>query len=196
MTCLPNTGAEGSVQVVLAVGAVCVLVGLAVLWRARRSGAGAALLLLVVLAVGGGVAAGVAPAPPAFADCDDDSEPDDSEPDNSLTITQTSVMDDLRPGAEPKLITGVVANNGPDSTFITAIVVSIVGVVQADDAAPGDCDASDYVLLDVRMPVGETLGPDGDATDFEGAAIGFNNKSTNQDACQGATIRLRYRTSS
>ena len=54
----------------------------------------------------------------------------------------------------------------------------------------------DVVLLDVRMPVGETLGPDGDGTDFAGAAIGFNNKSTNQDACQGATIRLRYRTSS
>ena len=29
---------------------------------------------------------------------------------------------------------------------------------------------------------------------YGGAAIGFNNKSSNQDACQGATLELRYRT--
>lgn len=209
MTCLPNTGVDAPVLVVLAVGAALVLVGLGFLWRARRSGAGAAMLLLVVLAGGVGIIVGLAPVSPAFADCHHDSDSDSTqttepeatetttepEVENSLTITQTSVMDDLRPGAEPKLIAGLVVNNGPDDTYITAIVVDIVGVVQADDAAPGECDETDYVLLDVRMPVGRALAPDGGSTDFEGAAIGFNNKSTNQDACQGATVELRYRTS-
>lgn len=114
---------------------------------------------------------------------------------NSLTITQTSTMADLAPGAAPAPITGLVVNHGPDSTFITAITVEISGVVRRPDAVAGPCDASDYVLLDERMPVGDTLAADGGSIPFAGAAIGFNDKSTNQDACQGATIELRYRTS-
>ena len=41
------------------------------------------------------------------------------------------------------------------------------------------------------MPVGRTLDPGG-STLFAGASIGFYDKSTNQDACWGATILLRY----
>jgi len=41
------------------------------------------------------------------------------------------------------------------------------------------------------MPVGQTLGPETSAA-FSGALIGFNNKSTNQDTCKGATISLLY----
>lgn len=113
--------------------------------------------------------------------------------DNSLTITQTSVMDNLAPGVEPAEIAGLVVNNGPDSTFITAITVEITAVTKRAGAVDGTCDASDYVLLDTRMPVGRTLAANGGSTDFSGAVIGFNNKSSNQDACQGATIALRYR---
>jgi hypothetical protein len=114
---------------------------------------------------------------------------------NSLTITQTSTMDNLAPGADPKAITGLVVNNGPDDTFITAVAVDIVGVVRAAGAPAGTCDASDYALVGVRMPVGRALAPFGGSTPFAGASIGFNNKSTNQDACQGATVQLRYLTS-
>jgi hypothetical protein len=113
------------------------------------------------------------------------------EPINSLTITQTSVMQGLAPGVAPVPITGIVANISDDSTVITAIAVEITGVITAPGAAPGVCDASDYVLLNSLMPVGRTLGPGG-WTEFAGASIGFNNKSTNQDTCQGATIELLY----
>ena len=41
------------------------------------------------------------------------------------------------------------------------------------------------------MPVGRTLDPGG-STPFSGAFIGFSDKSTNQDACQGAAIKLLY----
>lgn len=32
----------------------------------------------------------------------------------------------------------------------------------------------------------------GAATPFRGASIGFSDKSTNQDACKGAAIKLLY----
>jgi len=224
VTCdLASTGLEAPVLVVLALAVVFLLVGTVCVLRARRSRGGAAMLLLVALAVGGGVAFGSASAPPASAapsDCPttDPGHADDPvhstrpgqtiqpgeptvtviqpEVDDWLTITQTSTMRGLAPGVEPKDITGLVVNNGPDDTFITAIVVDIVGVERASGAVAGRCDASDYVLLDVRMPVGQALAPYGGSTTFTGASIGFKNKpAKNQDACQGATVRLRYRTS-
>jgi hypothetical protein len=85
----------------------------------------------------------------------------------------------------------VVTNNGTDSTDIIAVNVEITGVTTHPGAVPGPCDPSDYVLLDARMPVGRTLDPGG-STPFAGASIGFNDKSTNQDACKGATIQLLY----
>ena len=43
----------------------------------------------------------------------------------------------------------------------------------------------------MRMLVERTLGPDG-SSPFAGASTGFNNKATNQDACQRAVIHLLY----
>jgi LPXTG-motif cell wall-anchored protein len=206
MTCepLPNTGLDAPVLVVLGAAVLFLLVGVWILLRARRfRGGAAATLVLVVIAVGAGITVGLAPASPAYAtplDCTTASPGQITESatepgaDNSLTITQTSTMDNLAPGVEPVEITGRVVNNGPDDTFITAISVEIVGVTKLTGSAAGPCDASDYVLVDSRMPVGKLLAPNGGSTAFRGAAIGFNNKSTNQDACQGATIQLRYRT--
>jgi len=67
-----------------------------------------------------------------------------------------------------------------------------LGVVRATGAAAGTCGAGDHVLLDVRMPVGQPLASYGGSTAFAGASIGFDDKSTNQDACQGATVHLHY----
>ena len=52
---------------------------------------------------------------------------------------------------------------------------------------------SDYRLVATQMPLGRTLSPGG-TTPFAGASIGFSNKTTNQDACQGATVHLHYTT--
>jgi hypothetical protein len=112
--------------------------------------------------------------------------------DNSLTITQTSTMTGMAPGVAPRLITGVVVNNGPDDTFITVVRVGISSVVKAAGARPGGCDATDYVLLDTRMRVGKMLAPSGGSATFGGARIGFTNKLTNQDACKGASVTLLY----
>jgi hypothetical protein len=100
-------------------------------------------------------------------------------------------MTGLAPGIAPRAITGEVTNSGGTSTFVTTITVSIVEVVKATGAAAGTCDASDFVLLDPVMPVGQALDP-GKFAAFAGAQIGFNDKPTNQDACRNAAIDLHY----
>jgi LPXTG-motif cell wall-anchored protein len=187
---LPNTGLDAPVLALLVIGVVCVMVGIPILLRARRRHGRTTATLLVLLIVSCGAAMVLVQSSPALA------SPSDCTADpglNSLTITQTSTMEGLAPGVAPADITGLVVNNGPDSTFITAIAAEIVSVTMEPAARPGTCDATDYVLLDSRMPVNRTLSPGGSTT-FTGASIGFSDKSTNQDACKRATIHLRYTT--
>jgi len=192
MTCdpLPNTGLDASVLAVLAIAAVCLVVGLAILVLARRRHGRTTATLVMLIVLSCGAAMVLVPSSPALA------SPSDCTADpggNSLTITQISTMDGLAPGIAPAQITGLVVNNGPDSTFIAAIEVEITSVSSHPRSPAGSCDATDYVLLDPRMTVNRTLGP-GRSTTFAGASIGFSNKSTNQDACKLATINLRYTT--
>lgn len=58
----------------------------------------------------------------------------------------------------------------------------------------GSCDVSDDRLLARTMPIGRAVGP-GDSSEFTGASIGFNDKSSNQDTFQGAVIGLTYASS-
>ena len=102
------------------------MVGLGILLLVRRRHGRATATLLLLLIVGCGAAMVLIPSSPALAspsDCTADPA------NNSLTITQTSTMEGLAPGIAPAEITGLVVNNGPDSTFITAIVVEIVSVI-------------------------------------------------------------------
>jgi len=111
---------------------------------------------------------------------------------NSISVIQTSTLEGLAPGVAPVAITGLIINNGPDSTVIAAVDVEITAVTRAFDAAPGSCGPSDYVLLNPRMMVGRTLAASGGSTNFAGASIGFNDTTANQDACQRATVTLLY----
>lgn len=182
---LPDTGADAGIGLFLLIAVVCLVAGAVVLVIARRRSRAAAAIMTILLITGALTVAG-ATAIPARA------QPVDCLPsDNSLTITQTSTLDDLAPGVAPKPITGVVINNSDTDTHIYAIDVKIESVTNADGSRIAACDASDYVLLDGRMPVNQQLGP-GEFTPFHGASIGFRNKATNQDACQDAVIHLHY----
>jgi len=205
MTCyeaLADTGAASSLLMVLAVGVVCLVLSSWIVLRAlhRRNRAATPLVVLLLLVCAGATLGLAAPTPAqaaptgCWSTTGPSTELEYELADNRLTITQTSVMDGLAPAVAPVPITGRVVNHGPDSTFITAISVEVVGVQRAAGSAKGRCDASDYRLHDIRMPVGVTLEPLGGSAEFSGASIGFHNKSTNQDACQGATVQLRYRT--
>lgn len=179
---LPTTGVDVPLLLVLALAACCVVAGALLL--ARRPGRRGATLgvLLLALCLAGAVGTGT-PAQAATADCI-------TSADGSLTVTQTSTMAGLAPGIAPVAITGVVKNVSTDETFIAAVDVQIMSVVPAATAT-GPCSADDYTLLATRMPVGTML-QGGASVPFEGASIGFRSTATNQDACQGATIRLLY----
>lgn len=193
MSCgeLATTGSGLVAPLILA--AACLVVGVVALFvaRTRRSRTAAAGVFVVLLS--GGLTSGMADTSSARAAAPDCSAAPSPSAGNSLTITQTSTMSQLAPALAPAAITGLVVNTGSDSTYITAIAVSIVSVTKSPGAGAGAgiCDASDYVLRDVTMPVDRMLEPGGSAT-FDGASIGFRDKSINQDACQGAAIGLRY----
>lgn len=175
---LPRTGPDDLVLLSI-IALACVVVGAVLVGLARRR-RGAPVTLATAVLAGVALLLGPGAAAPAEAvDC-------------SLTVTQTSTMAGLAPGIAPVPITGRVVNNGPDSTYIDVVTVEITSVTSAQGTPAAGCDASDYLLLEATMAVGKTLRPDGGAAPFSGASIGFANKAINQDACQHATIHLRY----
>lgn len=191
MNCGPlgATGLDGLAIFIAAVLAVGLVVAGALLVTRRRSRAagGVAALTLVLVATLGLGTLGASPA--QAADCP--SATPSPSPTHALVIDQLSVIVELRPGQAPSPIEGTVTNRKDEPLYVTAVVVSIVGVTLSPDAAPGTCDASDYVLVDPEMPVNQMVEPH-ESVAFSGASIGFNDQPWNQDACQGATVHLSY----
>lgn len=185
-TNLAGTGLDLGPVLLLAAGIL--VAGFLLLFVVRgRHKLRAAALVTALLAFGFVISPlGGAPSAQAAADCSTDPGPA-----NALTIVQTSTIAGLAPNVAPTAITGRVTNNSTDDTFLAEIVVSVLEVTKAPGAAPGTCDASDYLLVAPVMPVGQALAG-GASTTFSGASIGFLDKSTNQDACQGATFTLLY----
>ena len=164
----------------LTIGGACLTAGLLllILARTRRGRTAAIGVGLLLLSVGLSASApGQSSARPAPSSC--------------ITITQTSPLTGLAPGIAPAAITGQITNHWPGSIFVTTVTVSIATVTKAPGSADGSCDASDITLQATDMPVGRTLQA-GESADFAGASIAFNDKSINQDACQGASVELHY----
>lgn len=183
---LPATGTTLPLVVTVLAVVACLSAGTLLVLRARRPQAltALAILALAAVALAPGLAASPAQAQPTEADCFQTSSG------GALTVTQTSVMDGLAPGIPPVAITGLLTNVSTEPTVVAAVDVEITSVT-ARAGVDGACDASDYQLLDTRMRVDATLDA-GAQQPFDGAAIGFLTSDENQDACQGATIHLRY----
>jgi hypothetical protein len=218
VTCALLAGTGSPTLVLIAAAGFCLLTGAVLLWLTRdRRGQGdtAITVLLLILTTCGltSVVAGVSSArassrctivrqpngPRPSALTTSGSDPSNPDPgrsgpsplsQRSLTITQTSRLVGLAPGVRPEAITGTITNRSPTSAIVAAVTVRVRSVRMAA-ATPGQCNASDYVLVDPVMPVGRTLAA-GESVDFAGARLGFNNKATNQDACEGAVIDLLY----
>lgn len=189
MNCEPlaTTGLGSGVAVIAGIAGICLIGAGIIVFLSRAPGrtAGRATTVLA-LALIAGAALALVPAPTAHAvtaDC--------AAADNTLAVTQTSTMDAIAPGIPARPIAGLIVNQGSDSTVIAAVEVTITSVTTSSEAPLGTCDTSDFVLFDQRMPVGRTLAPSASTT-FSGAAIGFANKSSNQDACKDAVIHLLY----
>jgi hypothetical protein len=171
---------------VVLVAVCCLGLGtlLLLLARARRNGKAIGVVALLVVAVSAAVIAGApaataGPCPPGSAAL------------SSLTIVQTSINIGLAPHKAPSAITGRIANHSSTAVYVGAVTVTIVAIVKAPRAGPGSCTAADYAVIAPRMRVEHEL-KSGQSLDFGGASIGFHSTALNQDACQGALVRLRF----
>lgn len=111
---------------------------------------------------------------------------------SNLVVTQTSAPADLAPGLAPEAVTGTITNKATNSAFVNTVTVAIGSVTQAA-GAQGTCDASDYTLSGATVTLGQDVAA-GASVNFSGPTLAFNDKSTNQDGCKGATVNLTYST--
>jgi hypothetical protein len=111
----------------------------------------------------------------------------------SITVNQTSVVTNLRPGGAAQTLAGKFTNTDTGPVYVTSVTASISSVVKAVGAPVGTCDATDYTLANATMTVAAEI-PSGVAQGaWTGATIAFNDKAAvNQNACQGATVNLAY----
>ncbi len=116
---------------------------------------------------------------------------------SQLTVHQTSTIENMFPGDAAQTIRATVKNTGTQSGYVSRVVVSIDHVTLADGVTlgtPSTCSATDYTLDGVTMDLtpGEDLAVDATSSEFSGATLKFFDKTTNQNACKGATVHLAY----
>jgi len=113
-----------------------------------------------------------------------------------FVITEGAKAGTLAPGnLAGQTVAFTVSNPGPGQLYLGTVTVTL-----ADAAgvawAPVTTQPTPGTMRCQRLcPAGHSHAgrPDpGGSTAFAGASIGFNDKSTNQDACKGATIQLLY----
>lgn len=107
----------------------------------------------------------------------------------------------LFPGDNPAPINGTVTNSSTTQSAYVAAVHAYLTVVKATGAPAGTCDATDYLLAGsatAASPATEVAATF-TATDLTAGAsapftiaLKFNDKTTNQDSCKGATVTINY----
>lgn len=110
----------------------------------------------------------------------------------AIVANQTTTISSLSPDGVVQTISGNFTNSNSSQVYVTSVTASIASVVKAQGAPAGTCDATDYTLLNTVMTIGRQIPPGTNVDTWSGATISFNNKSTNQDACKGATVNLAY----
>jgi hypothetical protein len=110
-----------------------------------------------------------------------------------VTVNQTSELASVSPGVPAQTLSGTFENLNGQPVHVTAVRVSIARVIKAPGAAAGTCDATDFTLQDRTIAVDATV-PSGRGTgSWAGGAVAFNNKpGVDQNACQGAMVKLGY----
>ncbi len=112
-----------------------------------------------------------------------------------LTVNQTADLGPVNPGAPAQTLSGTFDNLNGRSVHVSTMRVSIAKVIKARGAAAGACDATDFTLTHRTIDVAADV-PGGRGTGtWSGGTVAFNNKpGIDQNACQGATVKLRYTT--
>ena len=114
----------------------------------------------------------------------------------TVGVIHTARLAPVVPGTPAQTLSGTFDNRSSEPVHVATIRVSIAKVVKAPGAAAGTCDASDFVLTHRTIAVAADV-PSGRGTgSWTGGEVAFNNKpGVDQNACQGATVKLRYTTS-
>lgn len=109
-----------------------------------------------------------------------------------ITVVQTSVVSDLKPGGAPQVLSGNFNNGNTSPVYVASVTASISSVTQAAGAV-GACDASDFTLASPTVTVAHEVASGQGVGSWGGATIAFNDKPlANQDGCKGATVNLAY----
>ena len=113
-----------------------------------------------------------------------------------LIVNQTAALAAVSPGVPAQTLSGTFDNLNGHAVHVATVRVSIAKVIKAPGAAAGTCDASDFTLKHRTIAVAADV-PSGRRTgSWTGGTVAFNNKpGIDQNACQGATVKLRYTTS-
>ena len=111
---------------------------------------------------------------------------------SALSANQTTTLTAMFPGDTAQVISGNFNNSNTGPVHVNTVTASIASVVKASNAVAGTCDATDFELAFAVMTVNKEIPVGTGVSSWTGAAIRFNNKSVNQDACKGATVNLAY----
>jgi hypothetical protein len=113
-----------------------------------------------------------------------------------LGVNQTADLASVSPGVPAQTLSGTFDNLNGQPVHVATVRVSIAKVTTAPGAAAGRCNATDFTLehrtiaVDADVPSGRGTGS------WTGGTVAFNNKpGIDQNACQGATVKLAYTTS-
>ena len=107
-----------------------------------------------------------------------------------LTINQTAVTGLWAGGA--KTLSGTFSNPNPGSVRVTSVTATLGAVTKSPTAPAGKCDATDFTLTNATVAVNQDV-PTGSAKGtWSGPVLSMVKKTTDQDACLGATVTVNY----
>ncbi len=111
---------------------------------------------------------------------------------SDVTVNQTTDLTAMYPGDSPQTISGTFDNGNSGPVYVTTVTASISDVTKAGGAPAGTCDATDFTVSPDTADVNAEIAAGTGVGAWTGIQIQFNNKASNQDACQGATVTLAY----
>ncbi|HEU0104108.1 MAG TPA: hypothetical protein VFR07_17470 [Mycobacteriales bacterium] len=97
-----------------------------------------------------------------------------------VTINQLSNPTAMGPGVAPQSLDGDFTTANP--AFVGQVTATVTGTNQVG------CGPTDYTIVQPTVTNAEVV----TGTTWGGGSIAFNNKLTNQNACQGALVTIGY----
>jgi hypothetical protein len=111
----------------------------------------------------------------------------------AITVTQTSVITGLYPGAAATPVAGKFNNTNSGPVYVNDVSATISSVTGPNITGPLPCTAADYQLNGFPVQVRTQVASGAAQGNWSGSAsIQMLNSGSNQDGCKGATVNLAY----